>query len=210
MPFTRKNIAERLASKTMEAIVTGSTELANWTDKDKAECKAEVDGLVTEQLDQMKVEEREEFIAASLDMFASSLDDIKAEDRAVVACKRRRLLAKRIGEAKLVAAYINAEIKHGTDAAARCEQFRKVATMRTAWSQIESDLVTLIKQANIPGLVGCKANEKGRLVKAKASHAASMALENLRNALATRRTVIKQANEIADLKSAKPETKAAA
>ena len=201
MAFTRKNIAAAISTDTMKAIIAGSSELASWTDKDRAECQSEVDACVEVTLDNIKVAEKQEFISSSVEMFEKSLATISAEDRPVTACKWRRLMMKRAAEARSISAYVCAEIKHGTDAAKRCEAFRKVAGMRTAWSLVESDLSELLAKSNLGGLKACQTNEKGKLAKTKASNAYAMALENLRNAVATRRTVIKQANENSDLRA---------
>lgn len=209
MAFTRKLLAAAISSDTMKAIIAGADELNTWKDEDRAACKSEVDAQVEVTLEAIKVAEKQDFIDASVAMFESSLSTISAEDRPVTACKWRRLMMKRAAEAKAISAYICAEIKHGTDAAQRCEAFRKVAGMRTAWSLVESDLADLIKKSNLGGLVGCKTNEKGKTCKAKASNAYAMALENLRNAVATRRTVIRQTGEIQDLKAQVEAKKAA-
>jgi hypothetical protein len=209
MAFTRKLLAAAISTDTMKAIIAGADELSTWNDADRAACKSEVDAQVEVTLDAIKVQEKQDFIDASITMFEKSLTTVSSEDRPVTACKWRRLLMKRAGEAKLITAYICAEVKHGSDAAKRCEGFRKVAGMRTAWSTVEQDLAELIGKSNLGGLVKCETNDKGKLAKAKATNAYAMALENLRNAIATRRVVVKQAGEISDLKAAAEAKKAA-
>ncbi len=189
MAFNRNRLLTLAATRTVETMHTAVEELAN------VELQPSLDGVSQEVdtwLEEIKEVEHAETLAKAAELFpdlvkatvatavqagASKEDATKEGQR--VALGQVRLLSRRAGEARILAAWLIAEANGASNDT--CEAYRKASALRTSMDTVEADLEELCA-ATGKALIPCSYGKNGRPSATKASAPAIMALINLRHA----------------------------
>jgi hypothetical protein len=176
MAFNRTRLLQVFSAKavktTLDVVQAGDESWdAEMVSQAKAETESRIDGAAEDWLDEIKAADKAEFVSSAKAQF-KSLD----ADSAV---KAKRQMSAWATRARIQAAWVIAEADGASEGA--CELYRKASSMRKSLDEIEANLSKLCRMAGLD-MVRCETNDKGKLVKAKATPAPVLALEMLRRA----------------------------